>query len=56
MTKTATEEQIAELADTCAAQAGAIATGTVVGPRYAAALRLQGNVETLLAWISDDRH
>ncbi|QAY06660.1 hypothetical protein SEA_COOKIES_136 [Mycobacterium phage Cookies] len=51
----ATEVQIAELAAVVAAQAEAIAEGKVVGPRYAAVKRLQGNVETLTAWIGDDR-
>lgn len=54
-TAKASPQQISELAETCASQAAAIAAGTVLGPRYAAALRLQGNVDTLLAWLDDDR-
>ncbi|WP_305781418.1 hypothetical protein [Nocardia nova] len=50
-----TENQIRELANAIALQAEAIATGRVVGPRYAAVKRLEGNIETLAEWIGDDR-
>ena len=56
MTMAATEKQITELAATVEAQAHAIATGSVVGPRYAAVTRLQDNVDTLRAWVCDDRN
>lgn len=52
---TATEHQVRELAATIEAQANAIATGTVVGPRFAAVLRLRDNVDTLAHWVEDDR-
>ncbi len=52
----ATEDQIRDLSSTIAAQAQALADGTVTGPRYAAVLRLSNNVETLAAWVSDDRN
>lgn len=51
----ATEHQVRELAETIEAQANAIATGRVTGPRYAAVLRLRENVDTLAHWIEDDR-
>lgn len=51
----ATKAQVQELAETIEAQANAIATGRVVGPRYAAVLRLRDNVDTLAKWVSDDR-
>lgn len=51
----ATEHQITELASAIEAQARAIAHGTVVGPRYSAVKRLQDNIETLAAWVGDDR-
>lgn len=51
----ATEEQIVELASVIASQAQAIADGMVVGPRHSAAKRLADNVDTLTAWIGDDR-
>ncbi|MDM3929274.1 MULTISPECIES: hypothetical protein [Mycobacterium avium complex (MAC)] len=44
-----------ELAETIEAQANAIATGRVVGPRFAAVLRLRANVDTLASWVDDDR-
>ncbi|HEY0640268.1 MAG TPA: hypothetical protein VGD67_21775 [Pseudonocardiaceae bacterium] len=51
----ATQEQVTELARAIAAQAQAIADGTVVGPRYAAVRRLAANVDTLQCWTPDDR-
>lgn len=51
----ATEDQITDLAQTIANQAEAIATGTLIGPRYSAIKRLQTNVDTLAAWAGDDR-
>lgn len=51
----ATEDQITDLAHTIANQAEALATGSVVGPRYAAIKRLQNNVDTLATWVGDDR-
>lgn len=51
----ASEHQITELASTIETQANAIAQGTVIGPRYAAVKRLQDNIETLAAWVRDDR-
>lgn len=54
-TSKASEEQIRELAATLADQAQAIADDTIVGPRFAAIKRLQDNVDTLAAWVGDDR-
>lgn len=51
----ATEDQITDLAQVIANQAEAVATGNVVGPRYSAIKRLQNNVDTLAAWVGDDR-
>jgi hypothetical protein len=51
----ATPQQIVEQARAIEAQAKALADGTVTGPRYAAVKRLQDNIETLAAWIGDDR-
>lgn len=51
----ATPEQIADLAGTIAAQAQAIADGTVAGPVYGAVRRLAANAELLAAWQPDDR-
>ena len=51
----ASERQITELARAIEAQIAAIADGTVTGPRYAAVARITSNVETLAAWIGDDR-
>jgi len=51
----ATEDQITDLAHTIANQAEALATGSVIGPRYAAIRRLQNNVDTLATWVGDDR-
>lgn len=45
------EQAIIDLAGTIADQADAIHNGTVIGPREGAVLRIQGNVETLLAWV-----
>lgn len=56
MARLANDEQIRELAETCSAQAQAIADGSVRGPRYSAVLRLKNNVETLLCWVGDDRN
>ena len=50
-----TEKQIRELALTIANQAEAIASGTLIGPRYAAILRIQNNLDTLAAYVGDDR-
>ncbi|PBA68984.1 hypothetical protein CKJ76_25200 [Mycobacterium avium] len=55
MSLAATESQVQELAETIEAQANAIATGRVVGPRFAAVLRLRANVDTLASWVDDDR-
>lgn len=46
----ATDAQITELASAIAAQAEAIATGTLVGPLDGAVRRLLANAETLAAW------
>lgn len=54
-TVTLEETQRRELAATIAAQAQAIADGTVTGPQWAAARRLLGNAGTLMAWTDDDR-
>ena len=51
----ATANQVEELARVIADQAAAIADGAVVGPQYAAVLRLRENVDTLAAWVEDDR-
>jgi hypothetical protein len=51
----ATPEQIKELAATIAGQAQAIADGTATGVLYAHVRRLEDNVQTLKAWIGDDR-
>lgn len=51
----APEGHIRELADRIATQARAIAEGTLIGPRYAAINRLQDNLDTLAAWVGDDR-
>jgi hypothetical protein len=48
-------EQATELAGTIAAQAQALADGTVTGPRYAAVQRIKANVATLESWTEDDR-
>jgi hypothetical protein len=50
-----TSTQYRDLANTVAAQAEALATGTHTGPAYAAAQLLRSNVETLVAWTPDDR-
>ena len=44
-----------EQANAVAQLAEALATGSVNGPTYAAVLKLQGQVSTLLAWTADDR-
>lgn len=51
----ATEQQITELASAIGGQAHAIAQGTLLGTRYAAAQLLRNNVDTLVAWVRDDR-
>ena len=52
----ATDEQIRELAQAVANQAQALADGVIpAGQRYAHVRRLAGNVETLSAWVGDDR-
>jgi hypothetical protein len=51
----ATPAQRAELAQTIATQAQALADGTVIGPEYAAWRRVLANVQTLVAWTPDDR-
>lgn len=48
-------EHARDLAATIATQAEAIATGKVTGPMYGAVARLAANVDTLRAWIPDDR-
>jgi len=47
--------QYRELAATIAAQAQAIADGTVTGPLRGAVARLAANADTLRAWTADDR-
>jgi hypothetical protein len=49
------DRQYHDMAATIAAQAQAIADGTITGPRFAAASRLLGNAKTLMAWTPDDR-
>lgn len=51
----ATETQIRELAATIADQVQAIADGTTTGPRAAAIALISSNLDTLAAWIGDDR-
>lgn len=51
----ADEKLITELAATIANQAEAIANGTVKGPRYAQVKLLAHNIDTLGAWVGDDR-
>lgn len=48
-------KQYRELAEAIAAQAEAIAKGTITGPHYGAVRMLKGNVEILAAWTEDDR-
>lgn len=43
-------EQINELALVIADQAQAIGNGSLIGSRHAAAARVRGNAETLVAW------
>ena len=50
-----TTAQRRELAAAIAAQAQALAEGTVIGPEHAAVARLVANVETLAIWTDDDR-
>lgn len=53
----ATEKQIQDLAQAISLQAEALADGSVPeGQRWAAAKRLADNVDTLRAWIEDDRN
>jgi hypothetical protein len=54
-TAPATEAQINEQANAIATLAASIANGTLIGPRYAAAKRLRDMVDTLEAWVGDDR-
>lgn len=49
----ATQAQIRNLARTIAAQAGAIADGTLTGPVYAQARGILSNTETLAACLHD---
>lgn len=49
------DDQIADLARHIASKAEAIADGTLQGPRYAAVQNLRDSVDTLAAWIGDDR-
>jgi hypothetical protein len=51
----ATDDQIKDLAEAIQMQAQAIADDRIVGPRYAVVKRLAENVDTLAAWIGDDR-
>jgi hypothetical protein len=51
----AMDAHVTDLASAIAAQAQAIADGTVIGPVYAAVQRLLANANTLAAWIPDDR-
>lgn len=50
-----TDQQIQELAAHIATRAEAIASGTLIGPRYAAVRNLQDSINTLAAWVGDDR-
>jgi hypothetical protein len=53
---TATQEQVRELAAAIAAQAQAIAEGSIPEEQqYSQVLRLRGNIETLQAWTPDSR-
>lgn len=49
-----TETQLRELAATIAAQAQALADGTLTGPRYGHVRRLAANVDMLKAWTADE--
>jgi hypothetical protein len=49
-----TPTPITQLAGTIAAQADAIAEGTVIGPLPAAVKRIAENVETLQAWVDQE--
>lgn len=51
----ATPAQIKEQAQAITTLAEAIAEGKIDGPLYAAAQRLDDMVDTLIAWIGDDR-
>lgn len=52
----ATEKQIREQAQAIANQAQALADGKIgAGQRYALVALLKRNVETLEAWVPDDR-
>lgn len=49
------EDQIRELASVISRDAAVIANGTLVGSRAAALTRMKDNVDTLAAWVGDDR-
>jgi hypothetical protein len=52
----ATDRQIRDLAGTIARQAQAIADGTTgATPVYGVVRLLRNNVDTLMAWVPDDR-
>lgn len=51
----ATDAQITEQANAAAALARAIADGTIIGSRYAAARRLSDMADVLATWVGDDR-
>lgn len=50
----ATEAQITEQAEGAVRLAQALADGTIIGSRYAAARRLSDMADTLATWIGDD--
>lgn len=50
-----TERAVVLIAQSIANKATAIAEGTLVGPRYAAILNIQSNLDTLAAYVGDDR-
>jgi hypothetical protein len=52
---TATGKQIRECAESIAAQAQAIADGTITGPLWTQARKILFNAELLAAWVPDDR-
>lgn len=51
----ATNQQIVEQSQAISRLADAIANDTIVGPKYAAIKRLADMVDTLAAWVGDDR-
>jgi hypothetical protein len=55
MTTWTPDKQYLEQAQAIANLAQAIADNTLVGPRYAAVLRMREMVSTLVSWTGDDR-